>query len=280
MHTDEIEVQRRAAGGYLPADVVDKIVAAGTPIDQLLLSLVPVAQKLAIPPISNFFVGATLLGESGAIYFGANYEFAGQALAFTIHGEQAAVAMAMSFGERGIRKLAVSAAPCGLCRQFLNELTTASTLEVLVVNAQPTTLTALLPQAFGPADLGVTAALLSPQSHGLTIDADDDVALAALAAANASYAPYSSSFAGVAFRTTGGAIYAGALAENAAYNPTLGAMEAAVVNLVIRGGESYADITEAVLVETGSISQVNAARAVLGAISNVPLRVLPALTRG
>lgn len=274
MHPDEIERARRAAGGYLPAGLVDKIVASGVPVDELLLSLVPVAKKLAIPPISNFFVGVAVLGDSGSIYLGANYEFAGQSLAFTVHGEQAATSMAMSFGERGIRKLAVSAAPCGLCRQFLNELTTAGKLQILVTGQQPTTLNALLPASFGPGDLGVEAALLSPQSHGLTIESHDELDQAALAAANASYAPYTSSFAGVALRTRGGAIHAGSLAENAAYNPTLGPMEAALIALVIRGGETYADITDAVLVETGTISQVDAARAVLGAITNVPLRVL------
>ena len=62
---------------------------------------------------------------SGNLYFGANYEFPGQALSFTVHAEQAATMHAISFGETGIDLLAVSAAPCGYCRQFLNELTTA-----------------------------------------------------------------------------------------------------------------------------------------------------------
>ena len=39
-----------------------------------------------------------------------------------IHGEQCLVANALLHGERGLRKLAVSAAPCGHCRQFYSEL--------------------------------------------------------------------------------------------------------------------------------------------------------------
>jgi len=33
----------------------------------------------------------------------------------------------------------------------------------------PALLTSLIPDAFGPSDLNVTAALMSPQSHGMTL---------------------------------------------------------------------------------------------------------------
>jgi cytidine deaminase len=271
-----IQAARQTAGGYLPAAVVAELVASGTPVEQLMLDLIPLAQKYAIPPISNFFVGAVALGSSGSIYFGANYEFVGQALSFTIHGEQAATAHALSFGESGLQKLAVSAAPCGYCRQFLNELTTANTLQILLPNVPAASLQSLLPNAFGPADLGINAGLMSPQSHKLTLTGDcDELAEAALTAANASYAPYSFSYAGVALRTKDGAIYTGSLAENAAFNPSLSPLEAAIVALIIRGGKSYADITEAVLVEVAdaTASQLGAAKAVLETVTRVPLRV-------
>jgi cytidine deaminase len=273
---EAIEQQRRDAGGYLPAEAVARIVASGIPIEQLMLSLIPAAKKFAIPPISNFFVGAVALGTSGSLYFGANYEFPGQALSFSIHGEQAATAHAISFGETGISVLAVSAAPCGYCRQFLNELTTASTLQVLVAGQPVTPLATLLPASFGPADLGVTAALMSRQSHGLAHAASDPLVEAALAAANVSYAPYSASYAGVALRASDGSVYTGGVAENAAFNPSLSPLEAAIVSLVINGGKSYADITDAVLVEVANAkaSQAGAARAVLGTITQVGLRVV------
>ena len=264
-------------GGMLPAAEVEQFLSSsGMTIDELMLALIPQAQKFALPLISDFFVGAVALGSSGSLYFGANYEFVGQALSFTVHGEQAATAHAISFGETGMEKLAVSAAPCGYCRQFLYELTTASTLQVLLPDTPPALLTTLIPDAFGPADLGVTAALMSPQSHGMTLSwADDDpVVQAALQAANASYAPYTFDYAGVALKTRDGSIFTGSVAENAAYNPSMSPLEAAVVSLVINGGKSYADIADAVLVEAANskVSQTAATRTVLEAITAVPLR--------
>jgi len=270
------------SGGYIPASAVEAILLeTGLTIEQLLLGLVPRAQTYAIPSISNFFVGAVALGASGSIYFGANYEFAGQALSFTVHGEQAATAQAIRYGENGMQMLAVSAAPCGYCRQFLYELTTASSLVILVPKTPAALLTTLLPAAFGPSDLGVTTALMSPQAHGLTLATPDPhadpVVQAALAAANASYAPYTESYAGVALQTKDGSIYTGQVAENAAYNPSMSPLEQAVVNLVITGGKTYAGITDAVLVEVknAKASQIAATRAVLSSITSVPLRVVP-----
>lgn len=279
-----IEAARREAGGRIPADVVASLVSGGLAIEQLMLDLIPLAKQCAIPTISNFFVGAVALGTSGALYFGANYEFSGQALSFTVHAEQAATVEAISFGETGIVTLAVSSAPCGYCRQFLNELTTASTLQILIPDRPPASLTSLLPNAFGPADLGIETALMSPHSHDVVLtetDRGDPLIEAALKAANASYAPYSKSYSGVALQTSDGAIYTGSLAENAAYNPSMSPLEAAVVTLVINGGKTYADITDAVLVEVQSAvaSQIQATMIVLSAITAVPLRVIRAAAR-
>jgi cytidine deaminase len=261
--------------GAIPAVEVNQFLSSsGMNIDELMLALIPEAQKFALPLISDFFVGAVALGSSGSLYFGANYEFVGQALSFTVHGEQAATAHAISCGETGMEKLAVSAAPCGYCRQFLYELTTASTLQILLPDTPPALLTTLIPDAFGPNDLGITAALMSPQSNGMTLSSSDPLVQAALQAANVSYAPYTFDYAGVALKTRDGSIFTGSLAENAAYNPSMSPLEAAVVSLVINGGKSYADIADAVLVEAANskASQVAATRAVLEAITTVPLR--------
>jgi cytidine deaminase len=276
-----VQAARRASGGCVPQALVLELVAAGISIEQLMLDLVPVARSYAIPPISHFFVGAVGLGASGALYFGANCEFSGEALSFTVHAEQAVVAAAMGFGERGIEKLAVSAPPCGHCRQFLYELTTASRLWILLPDTEATPLSRLLPGAFGPDDLGVTAALLSPQDHGLTLAsgaAGDPLVAAALRAANASYAPYSRSFSGVALRAKDGSLHSGSVAENAAFNPSLSPLAAALVHLVLNGDQKYADIRDAVLVEVAgaAASQVSAARAVLATITKIPLRVYTA----
>lgn len=264
--------------GAIPAaEVAQFLRTSGMTMEQLMLALLPQAQAFAKPPISNFFVGAVALGSSGALYFGANYEFPGQALSFTVHGEQAATAHAISRGETGMQKLAVSAAPCGYCRQFLYELTTAATLEIILPNTPNVLLTTLIPDAFGPSDLGVTAALMSPQAHGMTLNSGvkDPVVDAALAAANASYAPYTFDYAGVALRTRDGSVFTGSVAENAAFNPSMSPLEAAVVSLVISGGKSYGDIDEAVLVQAAGskASQTDATRAVLRSITSVNLRV-------
>jgi cytidine deaminase len=307
-----VQAARHASGGYIPKELVAQLVASGIPIEQLMLDLIPMAQSYAIPPISNFFVGAVSHGKSGALYFGANYEFPGAALSFCVHGEQAATAEAINFGDGGIDILAISAAPCGYCRQFLYELTTASQLRIVLPNTPPALLTSLLPDAFGPGDLGVTAALMSPQDHHLKLvdpgasphpphplhptaptpagqgtsainsthpEPGDPVVAAALKAANASYAPYSSSYAGVALRAGDGTVYSGAVAENAAFNPSMSPLEAAVVSLAINGGKKYADIADAVLVEVaGAVaSQVSATKAVLAAMTGVPLRVYAAV---
>jgi cytidine deaminase len=276
-----IDSARQAAGGFLPAGEVAKIIAAGSAIEQLMLDLIPLAKTFAIPPISNFFVGVVALGASGSLYFGANYEFPGHALTFSVHGEQAATVQALSSNETGIEMLAISAAPCGYCRQFLNELTTASTLKIILPNAPATPLTALLPAAFGPTDLGVTGGLMSPQSHAMALaeSSIDDVVQAALDAANRSYAPYSASYAGVALKTSEGAIVRGSVAENAAFNPSMSPLEAAIVNLVIGAGRKYGDIVDAVLVEArdSKASQSGVTREILGSITRVPLRIYEAV---
>ena len=263
-------------GAISAADVNAFLASSGMTIEELMLALIPQARAFARPPISKFFVGAVAQGASGGLYFGANYEFAGQALSFTVHGEQAATAHAIAKGENGMLRLAVSAAPCGFCRQFLYELTTSAALQILLPGMPATSLTELLPRAFGPGDLGVTAALMSPQAHGLVLSAEihDPVAEAALAAANSSYAPYSGGFAGVALQTADGSLFTGSVAENAAFNPGMSPLEAAIVHLVISGGKDYGDIVDAVLVEVpdSRASQLAVARAVLESITSIPLR--------
>ncbi len=71
---------------------------------------------------------AVALGASGRIFFGVNLEFARLPLYNSVHAEQFLVANALHHGERELRKLAVSAAPCGHCRQFFSELSCAVSL--------------------------------------------------------------------------------------------------------------------------------------------------------
>jgi cytidine deaminase len=89
-----------------------------------------------------------------------------------------------------------------------------------------------------------------------------------------SYAPYSHGYSGVALATTDGGIYSCAYAENAAFNPSMSPMQAAISQLNIRGS-NVREIRRVALVEVenSASSQVHSAAAVLSSISNVGLEV-------
>ncbi|MHB2016534.1 MAG: cytidine deaminase [Candidatus Xenobia bacterium] len=161
---------------FIPRDRVDAICKQLniTPED-MIQGLIPLAQPHARPGVSQFHVGAAGLGRSGNVYLGMNMEIANLAIGNTTHGEQGVVNNALTHGERGLSALAVSDAPCGHCRQFLNELVDAKGLKILVPGKEPTTLAKELPADFGPKDLGVDGALLSPKNNGLTIGARGEV---------------------------------------------------------------------------------------------------------
>lgn len=262
-------------------------------IHTLMILLLPIAATYARVPISNYHVGAVAQGmpqgqSQGGLYLGSNIEFRGEALSFTVHGEQCATNNAWLHGETGLQALAINAAPCGYCRQFLYELTTATKgfRIILKANANPydytyTThpLTYFLPQAFGPSDLGLTGGLMEPEAHGLTIQGGSDSAHAALRGANASYAPYTKNYAGVALKRSNGTTYIGRYAENAAYNPSMSPLESALALMnMSMCRQAPLDITAAALVETQvDISQKNAAEATLSAIApGVPLEYVVA----
>ena len=249
----------------------------GVTVAELMGLLVPLAaERYAGPPISGFRVGAVARGSSGALYLGANLELPGTALAFTVHAEQSATANAWLSGEEGLAALAVGAAPCGHCRQFLNELATAASLKVLVAGRRPRLLAQLLPEPFGPADLGVHAGLMSPRANGLALESSDPLVLTALAAAEASYAPYSRGFAGVALETASGAVHTGRYAENAAFNPSLTPLACALALRALGGGGDD-EVTRAVLVEAQSkVSHAGAAAEALKTVSAAALDVYEA----
>jgi len=274
-----------------PAEVRQRAAERALSVEELVLELLPWAEAYTSPPISNFRVGAIALGVSGALYAGANLEFPGESLSFTVHAEQAAVYNAWTHGETGVALIASTAAPCGYCRQFLNELTTASELRVMLPGRPPAPLAALLPAAFGPRDLGFPGGLMQPATVSLTLaePSADPVTAAALAAAKAAYAPYSGTYAGIGLRTADGSLYQGRYAENAAFNPSLSPLQGALIALALARG-SYAAIEAAVLVEASdaagghlqhSASQRASAVAVLAAVApTVPLQYVRAVRTG
>ncbi len=250
---------------FISAEEVNEILAiSGLKMEELLVQLIPIAKTFARPPVSGYHVGGAALGKSGNIYLGVNLEFLDLPLNAAVHGEQFLIANARNHGETEIIAIALSAAPCGHCRQFLTEIDERGQLQILMPNTPPKTLTALLPEAFGPKDLGLKANLLALPTEYPCFIQEYSLVVEGLKAAFASYAPYSQSRSGIAIQTRDGKIYSGSYLENAAFNPSLSPLQTALVALV-SDLRSYEEINEVVLVEqkTGKISQEMPTRALL-----------------
>lgn len=139
----------------------------------------------------------------------------------------------------------------------------------------PMSLEDLLPFSFGPADLGKDQRLLSSQHHSLILDAAhspaesalDRLTELALEFANASYSPYTQCPSGVAIRLKSGVEVGGSYAENAAFNPSISPLKAAMVAATVAGG-SLAEMSEVVLVELAlpAVSHEPALRAFCSAL--------------
>jgi cytidine deaminase len=238
--------------------------------EQLMLNLIPLAQSYSHAPISNFFVGVVVRGASGALYTGANIEIPGQCLGFAVHAEQSALSNAYMHFERAVTALAVGDAPCGHCRQFINEMSPEGEILILTPHQPPTNLSSILPSAFGPAALGRNSGALPVPYTNLSPGGDSvgSEIVAALDAARRSYAPYSRSPSGVALRTASGRFYRGSYIENVAFNPSLSPLHTALAAL-IAGGEDYSSISAVALVEAqgAKISQRPVTEIVLKAIA-------------
>jgi cytidine deaminase len=118
-----------------------------------------IAAQNAYCPYSRFPVGAAVLGGSGSIYAGCNVENASYGL--TICAERNAVFQAIAAGETRLLAALVftptptPTAPCGACRQVLNEFGPRIPLRSVCEGSDrlDATLDRLLPHAFGPAQL-------------------------------------------------------------------------------------------------------------------------------
>lgn len=258
--------------GRFNANAVKEMMSAeGKSSDELMLSLLPVARTFSRPPLSNYLVGAVLRGNSGSLYVGANIEIAGQSLGLAVHAEQSSVANAYMSGESGVSAIAVTAAPCGHCRQFLNELSPGGDIRVLRKDGSSAPLSALLPMAFGPKDLGFSDGVFPVRENALAVSSarqGEALVMNALRAAQRAYSPYVKSPSGVAIRSSDGRYFSGSYIENAAFNPSLPPLQAALAGLFAAGLEGSA-ISRAVLVELedAHISQENATRATLLALA-------------
>jgi cytidine deaminase len=137
-------------------------VTNSTPVVPELESAARQAAAHAYCPYSHFPVGAAVLTARGEIFSGCNVENASYGL--TICAERNAVFQAVAHGARPLviravvvfTPTAVPTAPCGACRQVLNEFgpdaEVVSVCDGPVVNRHR--LAELLPTAFGPKVLG------------------------------------------------------------------------------------------------------------------------------
>lgn len=87
--------------------------------NEQLMELAKESAKLAYAPYSDFHVGAALLTKDGTVYTGCNIENASYGA--TICAERTAIFKAVSEGKREFEKIAVTAYPCGMCLQVMQE---------------------------------------------------------------------------------------------------------------------------------------------------------------
>jgi len=93
--------------------------------DKELLNIAKQAAQNAYAPYSNFYVGAALLTDDDEVYTGCNIENASYGA--TNCAERTAIFKAVSEGKRNFKKIAVvskvgvTAYPCGVCLQVMNE---------------------------------------------------------------------------------------------------------------------------------------------------------------
>jgi cytidine deaminase len=113
------------------------------------------AKSKALPPFSNFHVGAALLTKDDKIYMGGNIESSSYSL--TICAERTAIFKAISEGERDFKAIAIASdspefcPPCGACRQVISDL--CGDIDIIMINhkneLKVLKLSELLPFAFG-----------------------------------------------------------------------------------------------------------------------------------
>jgi cytidine deaminase len=213
-------------------------------------------------PISKFRVGAVAETHDGTLLLGTNLEFVGHPLNQSVHAEQFVTVLARYLGFDRLKKLAISAEPCGHCRQWLNEIENAGQIQIQILDQPPADLASYSRPLFGPQNLGLSGGLLSrtqvslqvaPQPLGATVAAPTPASARRLdeahRAAEKSYAPYSKAYSAVAILLDNDQVVTGPCLENAAFNPSLSPLQTAWVAQWGLGW-GHRKILQATLVET------------------------------
>ena len=245
------EAALRTQHGVLTAadsvDLVQRFGLAGIP--DLMLHLLPQARALARPPISGFHVGAVgLKSPTGHLLFGHNVEFPGTHLGFTLHGEGFLATRAFNRGTRLAMIALDEAHPCAHCRQYLSEFAGREALTLIDPLGHSLTLEQLYPWPFDPTYLGQAGAVggevnwptLTPNAPGM-----ED---ALLQAGRRAHTPYSRCPSAVLLGLADGTSVTGSTVESVAFNPTVGPLQSALVEVLARGHD-YSAIRTATLAQ-------------------------------
>jgi len=133
-----------------------------TMTDERLFELACEAMQMSYSPYSHHKVGACILATDGRTFKGTNFENASYGA--TICAERCATGNAIINGATKFEAIAIvgssgMAWPCGVCRQVLNEYAVPG-MRVIVAEYGSRelvvkTIEELLPESFGPSDLGV-----------------------------------------------------------------------------------------------------------------------------
>jgi cytidine deaminase len=226
---------------------------------------------MAVAPISGYRVAAVGIETGGDLVLGANLEFPGTDLTTTVHAEGFVPLRVRRRGRR-LRTLALgSARPCAHCRQTLAEAAGADGLQLIDLDGNRRTLDDLYPLAFRPDALGVPEDAAAVRWTGLAIDAESappDIAAALLEAGERAHAPYSEAPSAVGLRLVDGRIVAAGCVESVAFNPTITAAQAAMVELAAARAWG-AEVAGAWLAKTagGAVDPEPAFRSLVGAVA-------------
>jgi cytidine deaminase len=89
--------------------------------DRELLARAEAAASRAYAPYSRFYVGAAVRARDGSVFEGVNVENAAYPLGSCAERSALARAVGQGFGPGDVEAIAITASPCGGCRQWLVE---------------------------------------------------------------------------------------------------------------------------------------------------------------
>ncbi|RYE85869.1 MAG: cytidine deaminase [Hyphomicrobiales bacterium] len=253
-------------GGVVEKPAVDRMLAAFglQGVEDLMLLALPGARALAHPPISDFHVGSVgLEAETGNLVLGGNVEFPGTHLGTTVHGEGFVFTRAFSRGTT-IRTIAIGEAhPCAHCRQYLSEFAATRNLTLIDPLGHRLTMAQLYPWPFDPDYLGETGAV--PKARLWSLSVEDRLLREA---GERAHTPYSKCPAAVVLTLADGSRLAGSAIESVAFNPTMGPLQAALIDLLAHG-RNYSEIASAVLgtVRGGAVDYAASVGELLGRVA-------------